>query len=386
MTSFGPPSGNKLRLPYGLVLKNRLVKSAISEKLAIDNLPVPSHLRMYRTWADGGWAALITGNITVDDAYLGTIGDVALSETNMAMALEKWSAWAQVAQGHNCHMIAQLSHPGRQSPIGAGKKRFFAKNIAPSAIPLNLGDNLIACCASAVVFGTPRAMTQNDIDQVIAAFASAAKMAFRAGFQGVEIHAGHGFLLSQFLSSSSNKRQDQFGGSPKKRCEIVLRVIRAIRDQVPATFCVGVKLNTADVRDTKEYDAMIRQISLIKDEKIDYINLSGGSFEDPKVGLPFVMGDQGIIYFMQPQMFFASQSISPTATLGCATQDPFFLQASHDISSKFSDLILILTGGFRSRAAVHSALESGACSIVGIGRPAIKYPDLPNQAFSQESS
>ncbi|KAG5818888.1 hypothetical protein H9Q74_001588 [Fusarium xylarioides] len=331
MTSFGPPSGNKLRLPYGLVLKNRLVKSAISEKLAIDNLPVPSHLRMYRTWAEGGWAALITGNITVDDAYLGTIGDVALSETNMAMALEKWSAWAQVAQGHNCHMIAQLSHPGRQSPIGAGKKRFFAKNIAPSAIPLNLGDNLIACCASAVVFGTPRAMTQNDIDQVIAAFASAAKMAFRAGFQGVEIHAGH-------------------------------------------------------VRDTKEYDAMIRQISLIKDEKIDYINLSGGSFEDPKVGLPFVMGDQGIIYFMQPQMFFASQSISPTATLGCATQDPFFLQASHDISSKFSDLILILTGGFRSRAAVHSALESGACSIVGIGRPAIKYPDLPNQAFSQESS
>ncbi|KAL5592411.1 hypothetical protein FOBRF1_013437 [Fusarium oxysporum] len=320
---------------------------------------------MYRTWAEGGWAALITGNISVDDAYLGTVGDVALSKTNMAVTLEKWSAWAQAAQGHNCHMIVQLSHPGRQSPLGAGKKSFFAKNIAPSAIPLNLGDNLIARCASAVVFGTPRAMTQDDIDNVIAGFVSAANIAFRAGFQGVEVHAGHGFLLSQFLSSSSNKRQDQFGGSPEKRAEIVLRIIRAIRDQVPATFCVGVKINTAAVRDTTEYSDMIRQIDLIRGEKIDYINLSGGDFEDPK-------------------MFFASQSISPTETPGRATQDAFFLQASRDISSKFPDLILILTGGFRSQAAIHAALESGACSMVGIGRPAIKYPDLPNKALSEK--
>ncbi|KAF9778525.1 hypothetical protein IL306_003870, partial [Fusarium sp. DS 682] len=91
---------------------------------------------------------------------------------------------------------------------------------------------------------------------------------------------------------------DQFGGSPENRAEIVLRVIRAIRDQVPATFCVGVKINTADVRDTTEYSDMIRQIDLIKEEKIDYINLSGGNFEDPKVGLPFVMGDRSIISFM----------------------------------------------------------------------------------------
>jgi 2,4-dienoyl-CoA reductase-like NADH-dependent reductase (Old Yellow Enzyme family) len=82
------------------------------------------------------------------------------------------------------------NHPGRQSPVGAGKRSFFAKNIAPSAIPLNLGDNWIARCASAIVFGTPRAMTQKDIDDVVAAFASAANMAFCAGFQGVEVHAG----------------------------------------------------------------------------------------------------------------------------------------------------------------------------------------------------
>ncbi|KAI1042928.1 hypothetical protein LB505_013100 [Fusarium chuoi] len=365
MASFGVLTGSQLRLPCGLVLKNRLVKSTISEKVAIDNLPGPSHLKIYRTWAEGGWAALITGNISVDDIYIGTVGDVALSETNVAVTLEKWSAWAQVAQGHNCHMIAQLSHPGRQSPLGAGKKSFFAKNIAPSAIPLNLSNNLIARSVSALAFGTPRAMTENDIDRVISAFVSAANMAFRAGFQGVEVHAGHGFLLSQFLSSSWNKRQDQFGGSPEKRAEIVLRIIRAIRDRVPATFCIGVKINTAGVRETTEYSDMIRQIELIKEEKIDYINLSGGSFEDPK-------------------MFFASQSISPTATFGSATQDAFFLQASRDISSKFPNLILILTGGFRSQAAIHSALDNGACSLVSIGRPAIKYPDLPKMAFSEE--
>lgn len=87
---------------------------------------------------------------------------------------------------------------------------------------------------------------------------------------------------------------------------------------------------------------------------------------------------------MYSQMFFPNQSISPTATSRSAIQDAFFLQASRDISYKFPDLILILTGGFRSQGAIHSALDDGACSIVGIGRPAIKYPDLPKRAFSGE--
>ncbi|KAL2202239.1 NADH:flavin oxidoreductase/NADH oxidase-like protein [Sarocladium strictum] len=362
MASLGSPIATApLRLPCGLVLKNRLVKTAMSEKMAIGTLPTTGHLRVYQRWAEGGWAALITGNIMVDEKYLGAPGDVAVPK-DVAAALELWTAWAQVARAHDCHMIAQLNHPGRQSPLGAGKKSFFTKNIAPSAIPLNLGDNLIARCASAIVFGTPRAMTQRDIDEVIVAFVAGATLAVRAGFQGVEVHAGHGFLLSQFLTSSTNKRQDEYGGSAEKRAEILLHIIRAIRDEVPATFCVGVKINTADFgRNPEEYGDLIRQIELMKKEKIDYINLSGGSFEDPT-------------------------SNSPSTASRSESRDAFFLQASRDIKTKFPDLTLILTGGFRSRAAIHSALESGACSMVGIGRPAIKYPDLPRMALSQQGT
>jgi 2,4-dienoyl-CoA reductase-like NADH-dependent reductase (Old Yellow Enzyme family) len=92
-----------------------------------------------------------------------------------------------------------------------------------------------------------------------------------------------GFLLSQFLSSSSNKRSDEFGGSAEKRAEIVLRIIRAIRREVPQSFCVGVKINTADHMNPEGFDKMLRQVELIHKEKPDYIQLSGGSFEHPEV-------------------------------------------------------------------------------------------------------
>jgi 2,4-dienoyl-CoA reductase-like NADH-dependent reductase (Old Yellow Enzyme family) len=92
-----------------------------------------------------------------------------------------------------------------------------------------------------------------------------------------------GFLLSQFLSSSSNKRSDGFGGSTEKRVEIILRILRAIRQEVSQSFCVGIKINTADHMNQGGFEEMLRQIELIHKEKPDYIQLSGGSFENPEV-------------------------------------------------------------------------------------------------------
>ncbi|KAH6988447.1 hypothetical protein EDB80DRAFT_755890 [Ilyonectria destructans] len=297
----------------------------------------------------------------VDDRYLGSAGDVAVSGSSSAI-VERWSAWAKATQGHGCHLIAQLNHPGRQSPLGTSKRSFFSKTIAPSAIPLNLGDNWIAYIARALVFGTPRAMTQHDIDVVIAQFALAAKLASQAGFQGVELNAGHGFLLSQFMSSSSNKRVDDFGGSAERRVELVLQIIRTIRTEVPRSFCVGVKINTADFMNPKGFADMLRQIELIHKEQVDYINLSGGSFEDP-------------------QMLSTNNSVTEHVTPSERTiaREGFFLRASQEVRQKFPQLALIVAGGFRSRNGVNTALETGACNAIGLGRPALKYPDLPNK-------
>ena len=92
-----------------------------------------------------------------------------------------------------------------------------------------------------------------------------------------------GFLLSQFLSASSNQRSDEFGGSPERRAELVVRILRSVRATVSPTFCVGVKINTADHMNPGGFNDMLRQMVLIEKEKPDYVQLTGGSFEDPQV-------------------------------------------------------------------------------------------------------
>ncbi|KAH7124647.1 hypothetical protein EDB81DRAFT_911683 [Dactylonectria macrodidyma] len=297
----------------------------------------------------------------VDDKYLGSPGDVAVSGPD-SIIVEGWTAWAKSVREQGCCIIAQLNHPGRQSPVGAGKRSPLSKTLAPSAIPLNLGDSWIARVAQAVLFGTPQTMTLDQIDDVIMQFTRAARLAFQAGFDGVEINAGHGFLLSQFLSSSTNKRSDEFGGSAENRAELLLRILRAIRREVPQSFCVGVKINTADHMNPGGFNEMLRQIKLIHMAKTDYIQLTGGSFEDP-------------------QMLSTRNSLptAGTGTAGRITREGFFIKASERIRLKFPHLLLIVTGGFRSREGVNNALKDGACDAIGLGRPAVKFPDLPNK-------
>lgn len=154
-------------------------------------------------------------------------------------------------------------------------------------------------------------MSRGQIENVIARFTRAARLAFKTGFHGVEVHEVHagrkykhpnhmpissvenaakvrvldGFLLFQFLSPSANNRSDEFEGPPDKRVEVVLSILRAIRKEVPSSFCVGIEINSADHMKTGGLEEMLRQIELISVEQVVYINLSGGSFEDPQVRL-----------------------------------------------------------------------------------------------------
>lgn len=278
-----------ITLPSGLVLPNRLVKAAMAEGLCKDGVPTPTLKSAYSVWADGGWGLVLTGNVHVDPRYLGQPGDISLQDGGGAAAqLAAWREWAAACRcaAGGSPTIMQINHPGRQCPAGAGSRGFFEKAPAPSAVPLALGDGLLAKLVSALVFGTPRAMTAPEVEDVVARFAAAARLSAEAGFDGVELHAAHGYLLAQFLSADVNRRTDAYGGSAVARAKIVVDIIRAVREATPAGFTVGIKLNSVDHQSESAFGDCLEQLQAIVDAGIDFVEVSGGSYEDPLVSCP----------------------------------------------------------------------------------------------------
>lgn len=136
---------------------------------------------------------------------------------------------------------------------------------------------------STLIFGTPREMTEQEIKETVGQFASTARLAAEAGFAGVELHAAHGYLLAQFLSAKTNQRSDEYGGSPAARAKIVVEVIQAVRAVVPRDFIVGIKLNSVDHQSATTLADGLTQLKLITDAGIDFLEVSGGTYEDPQV-------------------------------------------------------------------------------------------------------
>lgn len=275
-----------LTLPCGLTLPNRLVKAALAESWCdSQHLPSERLIETYGIWADGGWGMVLTGNVQVDATYLGTPFDNALNDRiPREKLLASWRRWAAVTNRHGTPTVMQLNHPGRQSTIGAGQRRFWAKSIAPSAIPLRLGKGIIPWAIGSLVFGTPREMTTAEIDDVVRRFADAARLASEAGFAGVQIHGAHGYLLAQFLSARSNERTDEYGGSARARAKVVVDIVRAIREAVPPGFAIGLKFNSVDHQSEQELAECIEQLQDITAAGLDYLEVSGGTYEDPTVG------------------------------------------------------------------------------------------------------
>lgn len=294
-----------INLKCGLVLKNRLVKAAMAECMAENGgLPSVKHNNVYREWGNGGWGMIITGttpsttistlantysigNVQVDSMYLGDARDITVDPGRETELLEKWSIWAKASTANGTPTIMQINHPGRQSPLGAGSRGFCAQNIAPSAVPLDLGSGLVARFASSCIFGTPREMTPQDIERVMKRFVDCSRLALKAGFKGVEIHAAHGYLLAQFLSSKTNRRRDKYGGSAEGRARIVVEIIEAIRRALPADFCVGIKVNSADHQSQEALSDFVVQLKMIVEAGVDFVEISGGSYEDPKVRINY---------------------------------------------------------------------------------------------------
>lgn len=278
-----------LTLPCGLELPNRVAKAALAESWAgKDWLPSHDLIKTYGAWGRGGWGMVLTGNVQVDVTYLGQPQDTAVNDRLPEEQLvASWREWAGSCSDSGTPFIMQLNHPGRQSPMGSGTRSYFAKSIAPSAIGIRMNDSLLSRYTTALMFGTPREMTTSEIELAIEQFAQGARLASEAGFAGVEIHAAHGYLLAQFLSAKSNQRTDAYGGTAKKRARIVVDVIEAIRKVVPAKFCIGIKLNSVDHQSEQELGECIEQLDDITSAGVDFVEVSGGTYEDAQVGSSF---------------------------------------------------------------------------------------------------
>ncbi|KJK66066.1 OYElike2FMN [Aspergillus parasiticus SU-1] len=346
-----------IKLPCGLVLQNRLVKVKAKYKTRV---PDQKFTRAYGEWGKGRWGALLTGNIQVDPRNLGNYYDLATRESAPREdQLNAWKQYAAACQEQGTPAIAQICHPGRQSPRGAGERGIFGTPIAPSPVPLKIGEGCAATILRNIAFGVPKEMTVSDIKQVVQQFVNSARFLAECGFAGVELHAAHGYLLSQFLSPKSNIRHDKYGGSPEARARIVLEIIKETRAVVPENFCIGLKLNSAD-HSASDFEDTMKQIGLFAESGIDFLEVSGGTYEDP------TMMGRGL------KEEIASETVQRTAA-----REAFFFDFAKETRRRFPGLILMLTGGFRSRQGIQAALKGGACDIVGIGRPAVVCPNFP---------
>jgi 2,4-dienoyl-CoA reductase-like NADH-dependent reductase (Old Yellow Enzyme family) len=328
-----------LTLPNGAIVPNRLAKAAMEETLAeAGQLPGPAIHRLYRRWAEGGTALIITGNVMVDRRALTGPGTVALEADT---PLAPFADWAQNARAHGAQVWMQISHPGRQVMANMGGLAW-----APSAVALDMGKH-------SKLFAQPVAMLDADIAEVIERFAATAHAAEQAGFTGVQIHAAHGYLISQFLSPLSNRRDDAWGGSLANRARLLLEVVRTVRARVVPGFCVAVKLNSADFQRGGFSEEDARQVlALLNAEQVDLVELSGGSYESPAM--------QG-----------------RTADGRTLAREAYFLEFARDLV-KVAQMPLMTTGGIARRAIAEQVLAGGV-AIVGMATALAALPELPRE-------
>ncbi|MGH1401139.1 MAG: NADH:flavin oxidoreductase/NADH oxidase family protein [Acinetobacter tandoii] len=319
--------------------KNRIIKGAMSEALANHaGQPNRLHLGLYEAWAKGGLGCAITGNVMVDFRAKNEPGVVVVeSERDMA----ELSQWAALGKQYGMVQLVQLSHPGRQCPKGLNKE-----TVAPSAVPFSP--------MLATTFGTPRELREDEILDIIQRFARAAQICEKAGFEGVQLHGAHGYLISQFLSPLTNKRQDQWGGSIENRMRFLLEIYQAVRAATSDNFIISVKLNSADFqRGGITEEDVIAVFKAIDAAGIDLIEISGGTYE-------------------APAMAGAKEDKRKASTIA---REAYFLDFAEKIRQKVS-CHLMVTGGFRTAQGMNAALDSGACDFIGIARPFAVETDL----------
>ena len=337
-----------LTLPNGSTLPNRICKAAMEENMAVQPGQYPGEklFALYRQWAKGGTGLLLSGNVMADPSALTGPGGVVLQK---GTELAPFKKWAEIGQSYGGQFWLQISHPGRQLYKSLGETA-----VSPSGVELNLGK-------FSSLFAPVRRLEVGEIEAIITRFADTAELAEQAGFDGVQIHGAHGYLISQFLSPLTNKRDDEWGGSLENRARFLLRIVEAVRQRVKLSFGVGLKLNSADFqRGGFEFEDARQVLEWLNGHGLDFVELSGGSYESPAM--------QG-----NPQ-----EGSTPSSST--AARETYFIDFARQIA-KVADMPIMVTGGITKMEVAEAALakdETGfGVQLLGIARALASDPDLP---------
>ena len=327
--------GAPLELPCGVVLPNRLVKAAMSDSLGDgQGSPTDGQLRLYERWLDGGAALAIIGEVQVDARYPEKPGNLVLDGSASEPDLRRL---AGLGGGNRGHLWPQLGH------AGALAHQPISHPAGPSALDVEG----LTCTE----------LSRVDVEELPATYANAARRALDAGFTGVEVHAGHGFLLSQFLSPLFNHRIDRYGGSIESRCRILLDIVHRVRAETGAGFAIGVKINATDQLEggLTEVDALAA-IELLGQTSVDVIDISGGTY------------------------FPGAASSSDRVSAG-----PYFADFARNART-VTGSALMLSGGVKTRRQAAQLVADGAVDLVGLARTMVLDPALASTWLGPDST
>ena len=317
-----------LDLPCGAVLKNRLIKSAMSDSLGDGaGNPTEAQMQLYERWAEGGAALSLIGEVQVDPRYPEKPGNLVLAPDSDMRVLQMLAKRGAV---NGTHLWAQLGNAGALShpPISRPK--------GPSALDVEG----LRC----------EEMPFDDIRRLPDIYARAAKIAKETGFGGVQIHAGHGFLLSQFLSPLFNKRTDEYGGEISGRFRVIGEVMEAVRHAVGASFPVGIKINSTDkLQGGLAAEDALAAVRMLGQTSVDLIDISGGT------------------YFPG----------APSSSDGVSSSEPYFIDFARR-AKEIAPVPIMATGGFAAREQAQNAVKNGFADAAGIARATALNPEIAN--------
>lgn len=316
-----------LELPNGTRLKNRIVKAAMSDSLGDGRgNPTGAQLRLYERWARGGVAVSIIGEVQGDPNFAERPGNLVLDAGSDAKAFREL---ARAGSVNGARLWLQLGHAGALAPPSIGTPK------GPSAL------DLPGLRAQELSLPEIRALPDH--------FARTARLAASLGFGGVEIHAAHGFLLSQFLSPLFNRRGDAYGGTLRNRMRLLLEVVEAVRAAVAPGLAVAVKINATDqLEGGLVPEEALDVVCEIGRTGVDLIDISGGTY------------------------FPGARSSSDRAATG-----PYFLDFA-SAARRLTPAPLMATGGFKHGHEAEAAIASGCVDAVGLARAMVLDPDLPS--------
>jgi len=340
--------GKPLKFEFsGREAKNRFLKAAMTERISswdpkdfkARGIPSKNLINVYKRWGEGGYGNILTGNIMIEYDQLEAMGNPIIPRDAefSGPRFEAFKELATASKAHGSLIVGQVSHPGRQV------ENRIQKN------PISASDKQLEGNVMGMEFAKPHQASQEEIDRVIEGFAHAAEFLEKAGYDGIELHGAHGYLLAQFLSQSTNQRTDKYGGSLENRLRLILEITDAIRKRVSKSFIVGIKINSVEFQDKGFSPEEAKDLcQALEKAKFDFIELSGGTYES---------------------LAFGHKRESTKK------RESFFIEFAEEIVKPLTKTKTYVTGGLKTVGAMVKALDT--VDGVGIARPACQEPHLP---------